>query len=69
MKFAQRRTVYADLKDYCHHAKPHDMVEVCEWTSGEGWDVTFGNRNFYLTMGELQALTVLCNTTHPKEIA
>jgi hypothetical protein len=66
MNFATRRTVYADLKDYCHMAKLHDMVEVCEWTNGEGWDVTLGNRQLMLTHGELQALTVLCNIPHPR---
>jgi hypothetical protein len=48
-------------------ARPHDVIEVTEWTNGEGWDVALGNRAFHLTHGELQALTVLCNTPHPKE--
>jgi hypothetical protein len=69
MNFDKRRVVWDNLKQYCHLAKPNDIVEVTEWTNGEGWDVVLGNRNFYLTMGELQALTVLCNTPHPKEIA
>ena len=67
MKFAQRKTVYADLQHYCHMAKPHEICEVTEWTNGEGWDVYIGNKQFQLTYGELQALTVLCNTAHPKE--
>jgi hypothetical protein len=67
MKFAQRRTVYADLNTYCHHAKPDDTIEVCEWASGEGWDISIGTRQLMLTHGELQALTVLCNTPHPRE--
>jgi hypothetical protein len=66
MKFATRRTVYADLNDYCHMAKPHDVIEVTEWTNGEGWDVTLGTRQLMLTHGELQALLVLCNTPHPR---
>jgi hypothetical protein len=48
-------------------AKPHDVIEVTEWTNGEGWDVALGNRAFHLTHGELQALLVLCNTPHPRE--
>jgi len=67
MNFATRRSVYADLNTYCHMARPHDVIEVTEWTNGEGWDVALGNRAFHLTHGELQALTVLCNTPHPKE--
>jgi len=66
MKFATRRTVYADLDQYCHMAKPHDVIEVTEWTNGEGWDVTLGTRQLMLTHGELQAILVLCNTPHPR---
>ena len=67
MKFAARRSVYADLNTYCHMARPHDVIEVTEWTNGEGWDVALGNRAFHLTHGELQAILVLCNAAHPKE--
>jgi hypothetical protein len=67
MNFAQRRAVYADLNNYCHLAKPHDMVEVCEWVNGEGWDITVADKMFQLTMGELQAIQVLCAVAHPKE--
>ena len=66
MNFSTRKTVYANLNDYCHHAKPHDVIEVTEWTSGEGWDITLGPRQLMLTHGELQALLVLCNTPHPR---
>ena len=66
MKFATRKTVYADLNDYCHMDKPHDVIEVTEWTNGEGWDVTLGTRQLMLTHGELQALLVLCNVAHPR---
>jgi hypothetical protein len=48
-------------------AKPDDMVEVCEWTNGEGWDITVADKMFQLTMGELQAIQVLCAVAHPKE--
>lgn len=67
MNFAKRKTVYAHLQDYCHMAKPHDMVEVCEWTNGEGWDVTVADKMFQLTYGELQAIQVLCAVAHPKD--
>jgi hypothetical protein len=67
MNFSTRRSVHTDLNLYCHHAKPHDMVEVCEWTNGEGWDISLGTRQLMLTHGELQAILVLCNAAHPKE--
>jgi hypothetical protein len=66
MNFATRKTVYADLNLYCHHAKSGDIVEVCEWTNGEGWDVYVGQKIIALSHGELQALLVLCNTPHPR---
>lgn len=67
MNFTKRKNVYAELRDYCHLAKSHDICEVCEWTNGEGWDITLGSKSFALTMGELQALQVLCNVAHPKD--
>ena len=63
MKFYKRRAVYAELRNYCHLSK-HEVLEVCEWYNGEGWDITLGDRIFQLTHGELQALTVLCNVSH-----
>jgi hypothetical protein len=66
MNFSTRKTVYADLNDYCHHAKPHDVIEVTEWTNGEGWDVCVGQKIIALSHGELQAILVLCNTPHPR---
>lgn len=67
MNFNQRRTVSAPLRDYCHLAKTHDVIEVCEWTNGEGWDISYANTTISLTMGELQAIQVLCNVAHPKD--
>jgi hypothetical protein len=67
MNFSTRRSVHTDLNAYCHMARPHEIIEVTEWTNGEGWDVALGNRTFHLTHGELQALVVLCNTPHPKD--
>jgi hypothetical protein len=67
MKFSTRQSVNAHLSDYCHMARAHDLAEVCEWTNGEGWDITLGNHTFQLTRGELTALTVLCNIPHPKD--
>ena len=68
MNFAKRKTVYADLQDYCHMAKPHEIAEVCEWTNGEGWDINIGeNKMISLTHGELQAIEVLTKVVHPKD--
>lgn len=65
MKFYKRRAAYAELKDYCHVSK-HEVVEVCEWYNGEGWDISLGDRTIQLTHGELRAINVLCNVKHPE---
>lgn len=66
MKFDTRKTVYTELKNYCHLAKPDDTVEVCEWSNGEGFDISFSDRTLSLTYGELQAIEVLTKVKHPK---
>lgn len=66
MKFYTRKAVMADLTDYCHLAKPHTHVEVTEWANGEGWDISLGERTFTLTVGELNAVHVLCSVPHPR---
>lgn len=67
MKFQKRRSVYTNLHQYCHLAKPDDGIEVSEWINGEGWDIALGEKVVSLTMGELQAIQVLCNIAHPKD--
>lgn len=67
MKFDKRSSVYTNLRQYCHMAKPNEIIEVCEWTNGEGWDIALGSRNIQLTHGELQAIFVLANIAHPKD--
>lgn len=66
MKFQQRQSVYTNLNQYCHMAKPDATVEVCEWINGEGWDISFDDRIISLTMGELQAIEVLTKIAQPK---
>ena len=66
MNFDKRASVYTNLRQYCHLAKADDIVEVCEWSNGEGWDIAFGDKHIALTMGELQAIEVLTKVAHPK---
>lgn len=59
-----------ELNPYCHHAKPHDFIEVTEWINGEGFDVhlssTRGENRISLTYGEWSALQVLASYQPPK---
>ena len=56
----ERKTI--DLKDYCHFAKEDDMMEITEWSNGEGVDVVInsstdrGKIEFNLTFGEWDCL-------------
>ena len=56
MKEYQRKAKMTDLEKYCHLAKEHDYIEVCEWSNGEGFDVSINERHFHLTWGEYEAL-------------
>ena len=60
-----RRSVFAELKPYCHHADEGGYMEVVEWSNGEGFDVAIDRKNgletFSITHGELQLLQVLVN--------
>ena len=67
MNFVKRKSVYTELRNYCHHANPHEIAEVTEWINGEGWDIVIGSRQLQLTHGELQAILVLCNTPHSQD--
>lgn len=62
---AKRLAKTLELKPYCHHAKPHDFMEVTEWINGEGFDVyassNKGEHRISLTHGEWEALQVLVN--------
>ena len=56
-----RKAKFAELKAYCHHASPTDFMEVCEWSNGEGFDVTINNRIYQFTYGQWDCLQVLVN--------
>ena len=42
IEMSSRRTAFVRLKDAWH--KPHDYVEVTEWTNGEGWDIAISDK-------------------------
>jgi hypothetical protein len=60
---SRRSSVLAKLEQFCVLSNKHSFIEVTEWTSGEGWDITIGDehetRNFYLTHGQLDAIKIL----------
>ena len=68
MKHYTRNAAFTKLASYCLLAKDDAFIEVCEWNSGDGYDVHIGDgcndRMFSLTHGELRALIAL---THCEE--
>lgn len=45
------------LKEFTFNDK--DYLTVTEWSNGEGWDITIGDRMFNLHSGELRAINYL----------
>lgn len=54
-----RKSVNADLNDFCYLAKPHDFIEVTNWSNLDGYDITIGEKQISLTCGELDAIKAL----------
>ena len=65
MQSSKRTSVFESLKNYCHHSKEDDFIEVTEWVNGEGHDIVVSNssgtQRISLTHGEQQLLQVLLN--------
>jgi len=55
----QRKSISAELKQFCHLSKEHDFIEITEWTNVEGYDITIAEKNFSVTFGELDAINTL----------
>jgi hypothetical protein len=55
----ERRSINCDLMDFCYLSKPGDFIEITEWVSLDGYDITISEKQFSLTHGELKALKKL----------
>ena len=58
----ERKAKFAELKAWCHFAKPDDFIEVTEWHNGEGFDAYIsGNseQRISLSWGHWEALQAL----------
>ena len=55
-----RRAVCCSLNDFDPiFATESDFIEVCDWKNGEGYDITINDKNYSLTIGELEAINYL----------
>ena len=63
MKIKNRKSVIEDLKKFDMTADKDDFIEVCEWTNGEGIDISITDKKIIsLTRGELDAIDFLTKT-------
>lgn len=62
MEFANRKSVWDNLKKYDHLANENDIIQVTEWVNGEGFIIEIGDKTtISLSEGELDAIIHLKN--------
>jgi len=54
-----RKSIFADLNEFCVLSKKHDFIEITEWTNGEGYDITINDRSYMFSHGQLDAIRIL----------
>jgi hypothetical protein len=54
-----RKSINANLNDFCYLNKPHSFIEVTEWSNGDGFDITINDKITSFTRGELDAIKAL----------
>jgi len=64
-----RKSANAKLMDFCYLANKHDVIEVTEWTNGEGFDVTINDVSYMMTHGQLKAIRMLVKKLNKSYVA
>ena len=65
MELKNRRCIIEDLNKFDIMAEKNGFIEVCEWTNGEGFDITISDKKIIsLTRGELDAIDILTKTLY-----
>jgi hypothetical protein len=59
---SKRKTVKDDLSKYDYFAEPCDFIEVTQWSNGEGYDISFNDKEISLSFGQLDAINYLVQT-------
>ena len=63
MEIKNRRCIIEDLNKFDIMAEKNGFIEVCEWTNGEGFDISITDKKIIsLTRGELDAIDFLTKT-------
>ena len=66
MEFNSRKSVNDKLKKYDYLAKDNDIIEVIEWTNGEGYDIIINDKIISLTSGQIDAINYLVKSLEYK---
>jgi len=59
MEKYNRKSIFTELKKFCHFSNENDFIEATEWKNGEGFDVEISSvlhQRFHMTYGEFKAL-------------
>ena len=54
-----RKSINANLNDFCYLNKPESFIEITEWANGDGFDITINDKITSFTRGELDAIKML----------
>lgn len=65
--FSNYKSASAPMTVFDPSAKEDDYIEVSEWPSGEGINVSIGDRYFALSLDELEAIVFLKNCIYHHE--
>ena len=61
MEFSERTSVKDDLRKYDHLANKDSIIQVTQWTNGEGWDISIDDEPVIsLTWGQLAPNFSMC---------
>ena len=66
MEFNNRKSISDKLKKYDYLAKDNDIIEVIEWTNGEGYDIIINDKIISLTRGQIDAINYLVRSLEYK---
>lgn len=65
-KFNKRKSAMVMLDDIYH--KDSDYIEVCQWSNGEGWDISISDKTiFSLHYTEYEAMKKLIKKLNNEE--
>ena len=66
MEFNSRKSINDKLRKYDYLAKNNDIIEVIEWTNGEGYDIIINDKIISLTRGQIDAINYLVSSLEYK---